>query len=219
MSWNLKFVARGENVPSMREKAINGVKEVTVTEARPYGIPPKISEAIVDAIENLGDNAPSFGLEVDTNGHLDSSGGSATFRVGWVKLLTLLYALALPMIGAAEDGPKFGGCLKDKTCFGPTVSVNVLAISIKTGEVVTQFSPGIGYGVTFHADAWYRYGLSSNFALKGTAEGQKAQLSIVGSFAEYVRIGVTSLLGAGNLHDNAAVLLAFGSDFGSSPSK
>jgi len=118
----------------------------------------------------------------------------------------------------AQDGPKFGGCLKDKvTCFGPTVSVNVLAISIKTGEVTTQFSPGIGYGVTFHAADWYKYGLSSNFALRGTAEGQKAQLSVVGSFAEYVRIGITSLLGAGNLHDNAAVLLAFGSDFGSSP--
>lgn len=121
---------------------------------------------------------------------------------------------------AADEGPKFGGCWNSgKTCAGPTVSINVLSISLKTGDVTTQFSPGIGYGITLNADKWYKIGISANFALRGTAEGQKAQPSILASFAEHLKIGLTSVLGAGNVYDHAGLLLAFGSDFGSSPSK
>lgn len=176
------------------------------------------ASTILDAVALATTNAGTYALIKKLLKPSDAPTASVPKGFAALPLMLALaaaLAFALPALSRAEE-PKFGGCLSNKTtCFGPTVSINLLAISLKTGDVTTQFSPGIGYGVTFHALDWYRYGLSANFALKGTADGQRAQVSVVGSFAEYLRLGLTSVLGAGDLYDHAAVLLAFGSEFGS----
>lgn len=130
-----------------------------------------------------------------------------------------IIGLVAPALARGQEGPKFGGCWNNgSSCAGPTVSVNVLEIKLKTGDVTTQFSPGVGYGITFRARDWYKYGFSGNFALKGTAAGQKPQVSLLASFAEYLRVGLTGLAGAGNFLDTLGLLVSFGTDVGATPS-
>lgn len=120
-----------------------------------------------------------------------------------------------PAAPTAAPSPKFGGCLRgNRTCFAPTVSVNVLAISLKDGTVTTEFNPGLGYGVTFATDRWYRSGLAAQFALRQVSGVERPQVALLGSFAEYLRLGVATPLWAGSFKDHAQLLLSFGSDFG-----
>lgn len=131
-------------------------------------------------------------------------------------LLAVLLALAVPSLGSAQQA-QFGGCLKNgTTCFAPTVSSNLVGISLKDGAATTGLNLGIGYGVTFDATQWWKYGLSANIAMRGTTDGQKPLLSVLGSFAEYVRLGLAYQIGggAGSFKDSAMVIIGLGADLG-----
>jgi len=143
--------------------------------------------------------------------------GFATVRI---LLTTLVIAIVVALLAPGRaHAQTFGGCLANKTtCFGPTVSVNVLAISLKDGTVQTSFAPGLGYGVTFSTDRWYQHGLSGNFALRGTAEGQKPLLSLNGSFANYLHAGFAYQIGGGgSFNENAFVLFSLGTNVDATP--
>ena len=109
-----------------------------------------------------------------------------------VSCLAFGLTLAALFIGYARaDDPKFGGCLKNgTTCFAPAVSVNVIAMSIKDGSLVSTFDPGIGYGATFASDQWYRTGVSLTASFPVYEGGRRVMPAVMLSFAEYVRFGV-----------------------------
>lgn len=145
------------------------------------------------------------------------------------KTLILLLALSFASVASAQDTapkfdsatfapeptPRFGGCLNGgATCFSPNVSVTLMAVNLKTGVVTTSVSPGLGYGVTFNSQKWYKIGLAAYATFRDTAEGQKIVPSVVGSFAEYVRIGVGYQVGG---QDKPFLLIGLGTDFGTSP--
>lgn len=118
---------------------------------------------------------------------------------------------------ARADDPKFGGCLarSPATCFAPAVSVNVLAMSLADGTLTSTFDPGIGYGVTFASDRWYKTGLSTTVAFPTYDAGRRLMPSAILSFAEYARLGVgCPLYVQGGFSRNGFLLLGFGSDFG-----
>ena len=134
-------------------------------------------------------------------------------------LLVLLVVILLGAAGAARaqdtGGPKFGGCLANQTtCFGPSVSLSVVAIDLKDGSVTAGVSPGVGYGVMLASDKWYRYGFAAYASFRDTATGQRVVPSVVVSFAEYLRLGVGVQVGGGGTPFG---LLAIGADFGSVP--
>ena len=137
--------------------------------------------------------------------------------LGLMMGIVVAGSMLMPAVARPED-PKFGGCLANgTTCFGPTVSINLVAIDLKTGVAATTFSPGIGYGATFASDKWYKWGPSLGFALRSYDAELHPQVSLVFSFAEYARVGVAGVFGAGNIADTLALLVGFGSDFGSTP--
>jgi hypothetical protein len=214
MSWAIEFVAKS------KAKAAAEIDAIVARDTQ--GLPATIASIMKNRIDTLPDPVDDRAIYVQSNGHIDANvggygyaNGDAKFRVSLIPFLLALLLVVFAAPAFAEDStPKFGGC-EGTTCYGPTVSVNVISIDLNDGDVTTQFSPGIGYGVTFDADKWHRWGFSANFALKGTADGQKAQPSILFSFAEFVRLGLTSVVGAGNFLDNAAVLVSFGTDIGS----
>ncbi len=132
-----------------------------------------------------------------------------------MKTLSLLFLLALPSVTPAQDGPKFGGCLSKETCFGPTVSVNLVAMSLKTGDLSTTFDPGIGYGGTFYSEHWYKIGASGSLAFPQFDGKRRMQPSALFSFAEYLRLGLACpLYVKGGFRENAQLLFSVGSDFG-----
>ena len=144
---------------------------------------------------------------------------------GFVSTTTLAFLLGLvlvcmmltaPMVVRAEDTPKFGGCLEDKvTCFGPSVSLSLASISLRNGTTIFGVAPGVGYGVSFQSDKWYRSGLSGYVAFRSTGVGTKPVLSGVASFAEYLRVGLGVQVGGGApFRDSVQVLLGVGADFG-----
>lgn len=131
-------------------------------------------------------------------------------RIRWF-IVALALAVAAPTL--AQETPKFGGCLKNgTTCFAPSVSTNVVAMSLKTGDVTSTFDIGLGYGVTFFSDRWYRTGFSVTAALPSIDGARRVQPAALFSFAEYVRLGVGKAMFAPTTP--AFLLLGFGSDFG-----
>jgi len=136
---------------------------------------------------------------------------------GFVRLGLLLTLLVLALVfalpaRAQDSGPKFGGCMKSgETCFGPSVSITLVALDLKTGAVTTSVSPGLGYGVTFNAREWYTVGVAGYATFRDTAVGQRVVASVVFSFVEYVRIGAGAQVGPGA---RPFLLLGVGSDFG-----
>jgi hypothetical protein len=129
--------------------------------------------------------------------------------------IVLLLALALGAGVARAEDPRFGGCLKNgTTCFGPSVSLSVVAIDLKDGSVTSGVSPGVGYGVVFASDQWYRTGLAGYASFRDTSTGQRVVPSLVVSFAEYLRLGIGQQIGGGS---HPFGILAIGADFGSVP--
>lgn len=111
--------------------------------------------------------------------------------------------------------PKFGGCLASgQTCFGPSVSISLVSIDLKSGSVTTGVMPGVGYGAVFFADQWYRAGVAGYTSFRDTADGQRMVGSLVFSFAEYLRLGVGRQFGPS---ERFFGLLGIGSEFGSVP--
>jgi hypothetical protein len=132
-----------------------------------------------------------------------------------VKTLVLLLALAAAPAFAQDPSPKFGGCFQNgDTCFGPSVSITLVALDLKTGSVTTSVSPGLGYGVTFNSTKWYTVGVAGYATFRDTAEGQRVVASGVVSFVEYVRLGLGWQVGP---NTKPFLLLGIGSDFGSRP--
>ncbi len=93
----------------------------------------------------------------------------------------------------ANSGPdrRFGGCSKSGfLCAGPSVSVALVAWDLKKEKFVSGFQPGLGYGIDFWANQWFKTGLSVNAALAvESGDIRAATLSGVLSFAEYLRFG------------------------------
>lgn len=141
-----------------------------------------------------------------------------------MKILALMLALLAGTAAAQEsatttvlESPKFGGCLTSRpdTCFGPAVSVNLLAINIKTGALTSTFDPGLGYGVSFFTSKWYKTGANLTFSFPQFDGGRRIEPALSVSFAEYVRVGLACPMWvAGGLRDNTQILLGFGADFG-----
>jgi hypothetical protein len=104
---------------------------------------------------------------------------------------------ALPLVAPSDPPPvppvtssSFGGCPTSKVCFGPWVSVNLMAANLTSGKIEASFSPGVGYGVTGWPGQWYSLG----FALTGDANpsSQQAQVGGIFSFANgYLHIGLS----------------------------
>jgi len=143
---------------------------------------------------------------------------SGGFKFTPIALLASILFFAAPAIAQSPPtDPKFGGCLKNKaTCFGPSVTINLLAINLRDGTAQTDVVPGVGYGVTFDADKWHKFGIAGYVNLRATSTGKTPVLAIVGSFAEYLNVGLSYQVGGGGaFRDSAAVLLGLGSTFGS----
>ena len=129
----------------------------------------------------------------------------------------LLAVLSVPGMVRA-DSPKFGGCLTNPkytlTCFGPSVSLSLVEMDIKTGTLTTGVAPGIGYGMTINTGKWYEAGASAYVSFRDTSTGTRLVPSLVFSFAEYVRLGIGQQIGGGG---HPFLLLGVGANFGSSP--
>lgn len=135
------------------------------------------------------------------------------------KVLLLLVGLSLAVPASAQDlSPKFGGCLKDHpgTCFAPAVSVNLVAMRLRDGDLVPTFDPGLGYGVTFWSKEWYRTGAALTASFPQYEGSRRIEPAGTLTFAEYARIGISCpLYVAGGFRENARLLLGFGANFGS----
>jgi hypothetical protein len=131
-------------------------------------------------------------------------------------IVSLLFLFA-PVLARADD-PKFGGCVgkTPTTCFGPSVSVTMIAIDAKTGDVQFRLDPNLGYAVTFWTDKWYKTAIGGYAGLNSTGTGKRLVPSAVVSVAEYVRVGLERQLGGADAR--TFVLFALGADFGSSAS-
>ena len=135
--------------------------------------------------------------------------------LGYLIGLALIVTGILLAAPARADDPRFGGCLKNgTTCFGPSVSLSVVAIDLKDGSVTAGVSPGVGYGVVLYSDRWYKLGFAGYASFRDTATGQRVVPSMVISFAEYLRFGVGQQIGGGG---HPFGILAIGADFGSVP--
>lgn len=121
---------------------------------------------------------------------------------GTIKLLVCLICFgslaaradvvqALPEV-AASDAPtpsRFGGCVGPWACFQPSVVVTPLAINLRAKKVEAGFTPGVGYGVTFHKGEWYAFGFDAYFNVS-TAGGGVAAIAVMGKAANgYLRFG------------------------------
>lgn len=104
--------------------------------------------------------------------------------------------------------PQFGGCVgaKKNVCFGPSVSMTVAAINLKTKTVEGAFSPGVGYGFTLNPGKWSSLGADLYFTLDPAAQRASTAL-LLKLFNGYVRVGASK----GLLGDTAwRIPVAFG---------
>lgn len=135
-------------------------------------------------------------------------------RTGLLVVLAMIATvavLAAPRFARAAE-PRFGGCLEGgRICFAPSVSVTLLQLKLDSGKLDSGFTPGIGYGVTFATDRWYKAGVDLFANSRDTSDGQRLVLSVVGSFAEYARLGLGYQVGS---HDRPLLLLGVGASFG-----
>lgn len=132
-------------------------------------------------------------------------------------ILAFVLATVASVASAQTTEPKFGGCLTSHpdTCFAPTVSVNLMAMRLKNGDITPRFDPGIGYGVNFYSSKWYRAGAAATLAITTVDGSARAQPAITFTFAEYLRLGLACPLYApGGFKDNAVLTFAIGADFG-----
>jgi hypothetical protein len=137
--------------------------------------------------------------------------GSLGFLIATAAVALLF--LAVPVLARAED-PKFGGCVgkAQTTCFGPAVSVTMIAIDAKTADVQFRLDPNLGYAMTVWTDKWYKTSLGFYAGLNSTGTGKRLVPSAVVSVAEYVRVGVERQLGGADAR--TFFLFALGADFG-----
>lgn len=98
---------------------------------------------------------------------------------------------ALPV--ALTDSPvasQLGGCnASGKLCWGPEVSISLVAINLRTGKVEGSFAPGLGYGVTIWKGTNHELGLGGYAAFKFGPSDNEAMFSLIGSFNNYLRFG------------------------------
>jgi hypothetical protein len=132
-----------------------------------------------------------------------------------ILALVFLAAMAAP---ARAEGPQFGGCIlaasptECRLQAGPSVAVTVG--KYESGKFSAGVLPGVGYGLTLYPERWYSLGLAGYGQLSvGGVSPSSGTLSILLSFAEYVRFGAgrTFLEGGGG---STAVLFGLGVDFG-----
>lgn len=88
--------------------------------------------------------------------------------------------------------PQFGGCVgaKKNLCFGPSVSMTVAAINLKTKAIEGAFSPGIGYGLTLNPGKWSSFGADAYFTLDPAAQKASAAI-LLKLFNGYLRVGAS----------------------------
>lgn len=134
-----------------------------------------------------------------------------------MRRMFVAITLALAAMTASAADPKFGGCLSahPDTCFAPTVSVNLIAMRLKDGDVTSTFDPGLGYGVSFYTSKWYRVDASLTVAIPTLEDSRRVQPAITFAFAEYLRLGLACpLYTRGWFGENAMLTFAIGADFG-----
>lgn len=136
--------------------------------------------------------------------------GFARIRLLLVMVL-FLGALVASVARADEPARTFGGCNKVGTfCYGPTVSISVVGMDVKTGKFTAGVIPGAGYGVTFFADQPYQLGLGGYAAIQSGPDTTSGLFSGIVSFAQYLRVGVGWQV-IGGSHSTLA-LLGLGAD-------
>lgn len=145
----------------------------------------------------------AIGLRIHPNG-INGPAKSDVFRnLGFVRLRLVLVLLVLTLgataaraqsrLGGADRAPPFGGCNAEGTvCAGPTAAVTLVGIDLRSGTIVTGIMPGAGYQVTFMADRWHSLGIGGYASLQSGAGDVPTVglLSVVSSFAQYLRLGV-----------------------------
>lgn len=127
------------------------------------------------------------------------------------KIVPLLLLLgALPAFAQENPEPRFGGCF-GSTCFAPTVSFNLMAINLRSGDITTTFDVGPGYGATIWSDKWHKTGVSVSASFPLYEGARRIEPAVVFSFAEVLRLGVSCpTYVAGGFRENARLLLALG---------
>jgi len=118
------------------------------------------------------------------------------------SIIVALVLLASPAVLAQAAPPAptrtFGGCNGPGTiCFGPSALLSVTAYNLTAKTVEASFSPGLGYGVTFFQKQWYATGLDVFVSMK-TGPYSTISYSVIGKFANYLRIGVAREVIGGN---------------------
>jgi len=118
---------------------------------------------------------------------------------------------ALPIAtGDPASNSTLGGCnLSGKVCWGPEISVSLVAIDTRTGKVEATFNPGLGYGIRLWPGTNHELGLGGYAAFKVSSDQNQAMFSGILSFNNYLRVGF-SRVPIGAVQDN---YLSFG--FGS----
>lgn len=108
-------------------------------------------------------------------------------------VFTLLALFLSPALSRADDvAPvsKFGGCFKSgKICLGPSGTLTVTAINFTKSTIEPAFTPGLGYGVTFNAGAWYMFGADLYGAIDPIH--QIASATLMFKAANYLRFGIS----------------------------
>lgn len=128
----------------------------------------------------------------------------------------VIACLFLPGFAFAQETPRGGGCLENKTtCFGPSFGVTVATVDLKTGKVDTTFAPGAGYGATWFVGKWYETGTAGYISLRPADSGQRVVGSVMLTFAKYLRVGLAQQFGDKS-DQKRFLLFGLGSDFGSS---
>lgn len=136
----------------------------------------------------------------------------------YLMLAALLFAAP---VFAEEPAParRFGGCSASGFfCAGPSVSVAVVGFDLDTKRFSTGVEPGVGYGGTWFANRWYSVGASLHASIRSTSDGAVGRFSMIGSFAEFVRLGagweVVGATDTAPFHAAPMLFLGLGMDFG-----
>jgi hypothetical protein len=124
----------------------------------------------------------------------------------------------------ATPDRKLGTCSAGGSiCGGPSASASFVILDLSNGTSKGGFVPAAGYGVTFMANEWYNFGVSLYASYVAGANGPAVFTPLlVGSFAEYLRIGIglDRTSAQTNIPGKTDVIMVFGLglDFGSTPS-
>lgn len=110
-----------------------------------------------------------------------------------LSILSALILAATPALaqtsGTAPAASALGGCnANGKVCWGPELTLTLTTVDLRNGHVDGGFDPGAGYGFKLFKGQPYEIGVAV-YAVFQTGPEQKAMISVIGSFDNYLRFG------------------------------